>query len=148
MSVRKGESDVKRDGGAPGGAPPSSSGDAGSLSVLVADDSPLYLRTLVRAVRAAPGFELVGAVDNGEAAIAAVDDLAPDVLLVDLRMPGLDGIGVLQRLAGRELVKVLVTASLDDDVERRAVEAGAAACLPKRLSCDDICAAAHALAQR
>ena len=114
----------------------------------MADDSALYRRTLTRAVQAEPGLDLVGAVGSGEAAVAAVELLAPDVLLVDLRMPGLDGIDVLEHLSGHELVKVLVTASLDDEVERRASAAGAAACLPKHLPVADICAAAQALAQR
>ncbi len=136
------------EGGAPGGAPLSPFTRRGALSVVVADDSPLYRHSLARAVRARPELRLVAAVESGEAAVAAVEALAPDVLLVDLRMPGLDGIGVLERLDGRELVKVLVTASLDDDVARDATAAGASACLPKALPCGDICAAALALAQR
>lgn len=136
------------EGGAPGGAPLSPFTRRGALTVVVADDSPLYRQTLVRAVRAQPELHLIAAVETGEAAIAAVEALAPDVLLVDQRMPGLDGVGVLERLAGHELVKVLVSASLDADVERDARAAGASACLPKALSCGEICAAALALAQR
>jgi DNA-binding NarL/FixJ family response regulator len=139
---------VSCEGGAPGGAPLSPFTRRGALTVVVADDSTLYRHSLARAVRAQPALHLVAAVESGEAAVAAVEALAPDVLMVDLRMPGLDGIGVLARLAGRELVKVLVTASLDDDVERDATAAGASACLPKALSCEDICAAALAVAQR
>ena len=118
------------------------------LTVVVADDSPLYRQSLARAVRARPELHLVAAVETGEAAVAAVEALAPDVLLVDLRMPGVDGLEVLERVADRDLVKVLVSASLDDDVERDAAAAGASACLPKALSCGEICAAALALAQR
>lgn len=116
--------------------------------MLVADDSPVYRRSLGRAVHAEAGLVLVGAVASGEAAVAAARALAPDVLLVDLRMPGLDGIAVLECLAGHDIVKVLVSASLDAEVERRAGAAGASACLPKHLSCGDICASALALAQR
>lgn len=115
---------------------------------MVADDTPLYLRILTRAVEADPALDLVGAVDNGAAAVAAVEALAPDVLLVDLRMPELDGIGVLEQLGDAALTKILLSASLDDEVERRAIEAGATACLPKRLSCGEICAAALAFARR
>ncbi|MDP9344591.1 MAG: response regulator [Actinomycetota bacterium] len=115
---------------------------------MVADDSPLYCHSLARAVRARPEMHLVAAVESGEEAVAAVEALAPDVLLVDQRMPVLDGIGVLERLAGHVLVKVLVSASLDDDVERHAAAAGATACLHKRLSCGDICSAALALTRR
>ena len=136
------------EGGAPGGAPLSPFTRHGTLTVVVADDTPLYRQSLASAVRAAPELHLVAAVESGEAAVAAVEALAPDVLLVDLRMPGLDGIGVLERLAGWDLVKVLVTASLDDEIERDATAAGASACLPKALACGDICAAALALAQR
>lgn len=136
------------EGGAPGGAPLSPFTRRGALTVVVADDSPLYRHTLARAVRARPELHLVAAVDTGEAAVAAVEALAPDVLLVDLRMPGVDGLGVLERVADHELVKVLVSASLDDDVERDARAVGASACLPKAMSCGEICAAALALAQR
>ena len=136
------------EGGAPGGASLSPFTRRGALTVVVADDSPLYRHTLARAVRARPELHLIAAVESGEAAVAAVESLAPDVLLVDLRMPGLDGLGVLERLAGRELVKVLVTASLDAEVERDATAAGANACLPKALPCGEICAAALALARR
>lgn len=139
---------MRCDGGAPGGAPPSPLRRKDAVSVLVADDSPLYRRSLTRAVKAEPGLDLVGAVGTGEAAVAAVEDLAPDLLLVDLRMPGLNGIDVLEQLVGHDLVKVLVTASLDEDIERRASAAGAAACLPKHLPVAAICAAAQALAQR
>jgi DNA-binding NarL/FixJ family response regulator len=116
--------------------------------VVVADDSPLYRQSLARAVRARSELHLIAAVETGEAAVAAVEALTPDVLVVDLRMPGLDGLDVLERLADHELVKVLVSASLDADVEREARAAGANACLPKALSCGEICTAALALAQR
>ena len=139
---------MTHDGGAPGGAPPSSLRHTDTVSVLVADDSPLYRRILTRAVEAEPSLQLVGAVDDGEAALAAVDALAPDVLLLDLRMPGLDGLDVLEQLADHELVKVLMSATLDKDVERRAIELGAAACMAKHHSCGEICAAALSLARR
>ncbi|MGZ4267632.1 MAG: response regulator [Solirubrobacteraceae bacterium] len=118
------------------------------MSVVVADDSPLYRRSIARAVDAAPGLRLVGVVDGGEAAVNAVQTLAPDLLLVDLRMPDLDGVGVLERLSGHRTHKVLISASIDDDVARRALAAGASACLPKHLSCGEICAAALALVRR
>jgi two-component system, NarL family, nitrate/nitrite response regulator NarL len=139
---------VTHDGGAPGGAPPSSLRHTDTVSVLVADDSPLYRRILTRAVDAEPSLHLVGAVEDGDAALAAVDALAPDVLLLDLRMPGMDGLDVLERLADHELVKVLMSATLDKDVERRATELGADACIPKHRSCAEICAAALTLARR
>lgn len=119
-----------------------------TVSVLVADDSPLYRRIITRAIDAQEGLRLAGAVEDGEAALAAVDEFAPDVLIVDLRMPGIDGIEVLERLADRNMVKMLMSATLDEAVERQALALGASACVPKHRSCGEICAAALALARR
>lgn len=139
---------MTRDGGAPGGAPPSSLSGVDTVSVLVADDSPLYRRIITRAIDAQDGLRLAGAVEDGEAALAAIDEFAPDVLIVDLRMPGIDGIEVLERLADRNMVKMLMSATLDEAVEREALALGASACIPKHRSCGEIAAAALALARR
>ena len=72
---------------------------AGTVSVLVVDDSPVFSRGMGRAVEIHHGLELVGEADGGEAALEAIDRLRPDVVLLDLRMPDLDGFGVLERLA-------------------------------------------------
>ena len=77
------------------------SGRTGSVGVLVVDDSPVFRRGMGRAVRVHAGLELVGEADGGEAALDAIERLRPDVVLLDLRMPDIDGLEVLDRL--REL---------------------------------------------
>jgi DNA-binding NarL/FixJ family response regulator len=128
------------------------SGGSDSVGVLVVDDSPVFRRGMGRAVGLYTGLELVGEAAGGEAALDAVERLRPDVVLLDLRMPDIDGLEVLDRL--RDLdppprCKVLiVSASLDEEVERAAQAAGAAGCVSKGLTRADICAAALRVAQQ
>ena len=127
-------------------------GGTGPVSVLVVDDSHVFRRGMVRAVEQHAGLRLVGEADGGEAALEAIGRLEPDVVLLDMHMPDFDGIEVLARLgeaaqpAGTPRV-VLISAGLDDAVERRARAAGAVMCLSKAVSRADICAAALALAR-
>ena len=126
-------------------------GRTGLVGVLVVDDSPVFRRGMSRAVRIHAGLELVGEADGGEAALDAIARVRPDVVL-DLRMPDIDGLEVLERL--RELdppphIRVLlVSASLDEDLERAALAAGAAGCVSKELARADICAAALRVARQ
>src|SRR6476661_10317261 len=107
-------------------------GRTGSVGVLVVDDSPVFRRGMARAVRLHGGLELVGEADGGEAALDAIERLRPDVVLLDLRMPDIDGLEVLERLHDLDpppVCKVLiVSASLDEHVEQAARAAGAAGC--------------------
>jgi two-component system nitrate/nitrite response regulator NarL len=127
-------------------------GRTGSVRVLVVDDSPVYRRGMGRAVGLHNGLELVGEADGGEAALEAIERVRPDVVLLDLRMPDIDGLGVLHRL--RDLdppprCKVLiVSASLDKRLAEAARAAGAAGCVSKDLARADICAAALRIARQ
>jgi DNA-binding NarL/FixJ family response regulator len=122
------------------------SGRTGSVGVLVVDDSPVFRRGMGRAVRVHGGMQLVGEADGGEAAVAAIQRLRPDVVLLDLRMPDIDGLEVLYRLRDLDpppACRVLiVSASLDQEIERAARAAGAAGCVSKELARADICAPA------
>ena len=128
------------------------SGRTGSVGVLVVDDSPVFRRGMGRAVRITTGLELVGEADGGQAALEAIERLQPDVVLLDLRMPDIDGLEVLERL--RELDPppacrvLLVSASLDEGIEHAARAAGAVGCVSKELSRADICAAALSVARQ
>jgi two-component system, NarL family, nitrate/nitrite response regulator NarL len=128
------------------------SGRNGSVGVLVVDDSPVFRRGMSRAVRVHAGLELIGEADGGAAALDLIARLQPDVVLLDLRMPDMDGLAVLDRL--RDLNPppptrvLLVSASLDDDIERMALAAGAAGCVSKELARADICAAALGVARQ
>ena len=119
------------------------SGTGGTIRVAVADDHPVVRDGLVAMLRSEPDFEVVGEAGSGPEAVRLVERLAPDVLLLDLEMPGLDGVGVLRRL--RELLsptRAIVFTVFDTD-ERiiAAVEAGAAGYLLKGVPRAEIFAA-------
>jgi DNA-binding NarL/FixJ family response regulator len=122
-----------------------------AVRVLVVDDNRLFRHGMTRAVEGHDQLELVGEADCGEAALGAIERLRPDVVLLDLRMPDLDGLGVLARLHAaqpRPRCRVLiVSASLDDELEREADAAGAAGCVGKDVPRADICAEALRLAR-
>jgi DNA-binding NarL/FixJ family response regulator len=122
------------------------SGRRGSVSVLVVDDSPVFRRGMARAVQVHAGLELLGEAEGGEAALEAIERLRPDVVLLDLRMPDLDGFAVLARLRDAHPPPacriLIVSASLDEETERAARAAGAAGCVSKDSPRADICAAA------
>jgi DNA-binding NarL/FixJ family response regulator len=122
------------------------------VTVLVVDDSAVFRRGMTRAVQGHGGLELVGEADSGKAALDAIARLRPDVVLLDLRMPDLDGLTVLARLHRsdpRPSCRVLiVSASLDEEVERLAGAAGAAGCMGKDSPRAAICAEALRLARQ
>jgi DNA-binding NarL/FixJ family response regulator len=143
------------DAGADGGPTESRAqvtGRTGSVGVLVVDDSPVFRRGMGRAVRLHAGLELVGEAAGGEAALEAIERLRPDVVLLDLRMPDLDGLEVLARLSKVEPPPqcrvLIVSASLNEEVERAARAAGAAGCVSKAMARADICAAALDVARQ
>ena len=98
-----------------------------SIRILVADDHPIVRDGLVAILSTQPDFEVVGEAGNGPEAIERATTLQPDVMLLDLEMPELDGVEVLRRLAqSNPEVRVIVFTAFDTD-ERilGAVQAGA-----------------------
>lgn len=84
--------------------------------VLVVDDHPVYRDGLITALAPVTAIEVVGSVGDGEEAVAAVGRLAPDVVLMDLHMPGTNGIESTRRItADHPGVAVLVLTMLEDD---------------------------------
>lgn len=116
------------------------------LRVVIADDSNAYRSGMARAIRAHDDLDLVGEVDGGVAALAAIIDLQPDVALLDVRMPGLDGLEVCERVRSARPAPttrlMLLSAYIDDTVMERARAVGADAYLSKAISRRDICAEA------
>ncbi len=108
---------------------PSGSGPDAPLRVLVADDQDLVRVGLVMILDAQPGIEVVAEARTGTEAVELARRLRPDVCLLDIRMPGLDGIEATRRLAGAEVddplpVVVITTFDLDEYVHA-ALKAGA-----------------------
>jgi DNA-binding NarL/FixJ family response regulator len=104
------------------------------VRTLIVDDHA-DVRFLIRAVVADAGLdvEVVGEADGAEAALAQLDALAPDVVVLDARMPRVDGFEAAPLLLARrpELPIVLCSAWVDDEVRRRAAAAGACDVLSK-----------------
>ena len=99
------------------------------IRVLLADDHPVVREGLRGMLAAEPDIEVVGEAASGPEAVALAARLHPDVVLMDLRMPGGDGVEATRRLRGTTVV-VLTTYDSDADI-LRAVEAGAAGYLLK-----------------
>jgi two-component system, NarL family, nitrate/nitrite response regulator NarL len=103
------------------------------VRVLVADDHPLYREGVVRALSASGQVEVVAEADDGRSALAKMQELLPDVALIDYKLPGLDGVAVTNAVVREQLpVRVLlVSAFTDSGVVYKALETGAAGFLSK-----------------
>jgi len=95
-----------------------------ALRVLIADDEPFARATLRNLLQAAEGVELVAECANGDEVLAAVERERPDLLFLDVQMPGLDGLQVLERL-GDDLRSAVVFTTAFDQYAVRAFETGA-----------------------
>lgn len=115
--------------------------------VLIVEDEPEFLRRFSDAVIADPGLQLLGAVATGAAALALLDAQPPDVMLVDLGLPDLDGVEVIRHAARRcpECDVLVVTMFGDDEHVVASIEAGATGYLLKDASSERVAAAIHEL---
>jgi DNA-binding NarL/FixJ family response regulator len=87
-----------------------------SIRVVVADDQALIRAGLRRLLEEQPDIEVVGEAGDGREAIAAIERLRPDVVLMDIRMPELDGIEATRQVGGQARVVILTTYELDEYV--------------------------------
>lgn len=119
------------------------------VRIVVADDHPLFRESIVRALGERAEFELVGEAADGRTALAEIRRLEPDVAVLDVKMPELDGLQVLNALQrdGSTTRVVLLSAFLEGAVVFRAVAGGAAAYLSKDAERRDICDAIAAVAR-
>jgi len=119
------------------------------IRVLIADDHKIVRQGLRFLLSQESGIEVAGEAADGAAALEAVRALRPDVVLLDLFMPGLDGIAVLKALQADGLASgVLVLTSSQDDAHLvQAIRAGALSYLPKTADVDQVVASVRAAAR-
>lgn len=120
-----------------------------AVRVLLADDHPVVREGLCAILESDPGIDVVGQAGSGEEAVTLATRLLPDVVLLDLRMGGMDGVaatGHILRQAPRSKVVIVTTYEDDSDI-LRAVEAGAAGYLLKGSSRAELIEAVHGAAR-
>lgn len=96
-------------------------------------DDTDHVRKMLTTMLAVDGFEVVGGAADGLSAIAAVADEDPDVVVIDYKMPSMDGLEAARRIREQRPSQhvILYTAFVDEDVERAAAEIGVAVCVGK-----------------
>lgn len=120
-----------------------------NIRVLLVDDQQLIRDGIVSLLSLQPGIEMIGAAENGAMACDIVPELEPDLILMDIRMPGMDGIEATEKIYGRfPHIRILMLTTFDDeDYIIRALRAGACGYLLKNLPASDLAQAiklAHA----
>jgi DNA-binding NarL/FixJ family response regulator len=111
-----------------------------NIRIVLIDDFPLLREGLARALELDPGLEVVGQADGGEEGLRLVCDLRPDVIVLDLHMPGMGGMSVLERLRSEapDSKILVVTATEKAQPLLDAVAAGAAGYLTKRCTREEL----------
>jgi DNA-binding NarL/FixJ family response regulator len=127
------------------GAPSAASARGGVIRVALADDQELVRTGFRLIVSAEPDLEVVGEAANGREAVELVRARRPDVVLMDVRMPVLDGIEATRRVAAQTRVVVLTTFDLDS-VVFEAIRAGASGFLLKTAPADELARAVRVAA--
>ncbi|MER6301986.1 response regulator transcription factor [Kitasatospora sp. NPDC001539] len=110
-----------------------------TIRVLVAEDQAAVRTALVMILRAEPGLEVVGQAADGEEAVRLALELRPDVVLMDVQMPRLDGVSATRQVVAAGAAQVLVLTTFDlDEYVYGALRAGAAGFLLKDLEADTL----------
>ena len=121
---------------------PPKTDEPASVSVLLVDDHAAIRLGMRMVVESAPGFDVVGEAENGAVAVAMAFALRPDIVLMDLRMPVLDGVAATRQITESRLSKVLVLTTFDhDEYLFGALKAGAQGFLLKTAAPQSIIAA-------
>ena len=104
------------------------------VRVLLVDDQAAFLRAMIGVVQETPGFEVVGAAASGEESLRLTEALLPDLVLMDVNLPGIDGLEATRRLherGGYAPVVFLLSTHDQDAGDGFAAESGAAAYVTK-----------------
>jgi len=103
------------------------------VTILLVEDNEVYRSSLELLLGMQPGIRVVGAIEEGSKAVAAVSELGPDVVLMDFRLPGLDGAEATRavRAAAPGVAVVCLTAEATDEERASVIAAGATALVEK-----------------
>ena len=114
--------------------PPTDRPGAAAVTVLAVDDQPIFLRAAQQLVADTPGFEHVGEATSGPDALELAGAVHPDLVLLDVRMPGMDGIETARRMVALDSHTVVVLVSLEEtpDLPASLATVGAAVHLRKQ----------------
>lgn len=125
-----------------------------TVTVVLADDQPMVRAGVRMLLSVDPAIQVVGEASDGHEAIAAVERLRPDVIVMDLRMPGMDGTEATRRIVAEQehtpdaLTRVLVLTTFDEDADvYAALRAGASGFLLKHASADVLATAIRRVAE-
>jgi DNA-binding NarL/FixJ family response regulator len=105
-----------------------------SVRVLIVDDQEPFRMAARMVVEATDGFDVVGEAETGESSVEMARDLAPDLVLMDVNLPGINGLDATRQILGEcgdSVVVLLLSTYEEDEYAPRAVECGAAAYIPK-----------------
>jgi DNA-binding NarL/FixJ family response regulator len=119
-----------------------------TIRILITDDHPVVREGLAGMLAGQSDFEVVGLAEDGQAAVAMYQSLAPDVVLMDLQLPVLDGVGAIEAIKAQDsAARILVLTTFDSDADIvRAIEAGATGYLLKDAPREDLFRAIRAVA--
>jgi DNA-binding NarL/FixJ family response regulator len=117
------------------------------IKILIADDHPVVREGLITMIKREPDFQVVGEATNGVEAVNKARELKPDVVLMDLRMPELDGVEAIRQISSTEpnIKYIILTTYSDDEYIFKGIEVGARAYLLKDAPRDDLFKAIRAV---
>jgi DNA-binding NarL/FixJ family response regulator len=119
-----------------------------SVRILLVDDHPVLRKGLIQVIEADPSLKVVGEADDGEAALVQLETLRPDIAVVDIDMPKLDGFGVIREIRRRQLEVdvVFLTLHSDEGLFNEAMDLGVKGYILKETAVSDIASGIRAVA--
>jgi two-component system, NarL family, nitrate/nitrite response regulator NarL len=112
-------------------------GVTNQISIIVADDHPVVLCGVLRVLRREPDFKVLASLSEGSAALKAIRELGPDLAVLDVRMPGMDGLAILSEMGESSATRVvLLTATATDAQIAAAIRYGARGVVLKQCAAD------------